>query len=210
MNPLFLDQIATYKSEAYYAVVHDWTCTTLASRQLSVVISSNMLASLLSSISLMFLNDLRFASDGIAMLSLFLTYLNPSSRKNLLLKISDLTCLEMRLGKSSIDYMSRVRGISQRTQGINIGRIIPLFAIVNFDHDRYPGVKSCYLTGDSVMVNCNLLKLSGLLYSKETGHHTLGILSALQYTTTANCVSNTPTNSPPDRIPGPQPPQPPT
>ena len=43
--------------------------------------------------------------------------------------------------------MSRVRDISQRMQGITIEHIVPLFAIVSIDHDRYPGVKSLYLTG---------------------------------------------------------------
>ena len=94
-----------------------------------------MLASLPSSISSIFPNDTIFASDGINIISLFLTHLNPSSRKNLLLAISDLTGLDMRLGESSIDYMSRVRGISQCMQGIIMERIIPLFAISSIDHD---------------------------------------------------------------------------
>ena len=90
----------------------------------------------------MFLNDARFVSYGITMLSSLLTHLNPSSNRNLPLVISDLTRLEMRLGKSSIDYMSRVRGISQIMQGVTIDHIIPLFDIASLDHDRYPGVKS--------------------------------------------------------------------
>ena len=60
----------------------------------------------------MFLNDARLASDGIAMLSSLLTHLKPSSNEKTLLAISDITRLEMRLGESSIDYMSRVRGIA--------------------------------------------------------------------------------------------------
>ena len=91
----------------------------------------------------MFLNDARFASDGIIMLSSLLTYLNPYLNKNLLLAISDLIRLEMRLGKASIDYMSRVHGISQRIQGVTIYRIIPLFVVASLDRDSYPGVKSC-------------------------------------------------------------------
>ena len=62
----------------------------------------------------------------------------------------------MRIGTSSINYMLRVRGISQRMQGITIERIIPIFAIASFDHDCYPGGKSCYLTGDAALVNCDL------------------------------------------------------
>ena len=76
-----------------------------------------------------------------------LTRRNPSSRKNLLLEISDFTRLKMRLGMSSIDYMLRVRGISQRMQGITMECIIPLFSISSLDHDRYPGVKSRYIVG---------------------------------------------------------------
>ena len=90
----------------------------------------------------MFLNDARFASDGIAMLSSLLTHLNSSSSEKLLLVIPDLTCLEMRLGESIIDYMLRVLGISQRMQGIKIELSIPIFAIFSIDHDCYPGVKS--------------------------------------------------------------------
>ena len=116
----------------------------------------------------MFLNDTRFASDGIAMLSLLITHLSSYSSKNLLLAISDLTCLEMRPGKSSIDYMSRVRGISQYIQGITMERIILLFSITSLDHDCYPGVNICYLAGDAALVNCDLLEISGLISSKDT------------------------------------------
>ena len=125
-----------------------------------------MLDFLPSSISLMFQNDARFVSDGIAILSSLLTHLNPYSNKNLLLEIPVLTFLEMRLGKSSIDYISRVCGISQRMPGVKIDRIIPLFAIASLDHDRYPGVQSCYLGGGTALVNCDLLQLIGLLSSK--------------------------------------------
>ena len=41
----------------------------------------------------------------------------------------------MQLGKLSIDYVSRVQGISQRMQGVAIERIIPLFAITIHDDD---------------------------------------------------------------------------
>ena len=101
----------------------------------------------------MFLNGARFASDRIAMLSSLLTRLNPSSNENLFLAISDLTCLEMRLGNSSIGYMARVRGISQRIQGVTIDHIFSLFVIASLDHDRYPGVKSRFLAGDTALVN---------------------------------------------------------
>ena len=86
----------------------------------------------------MFLNDARFVLYGIAMLSPLLTRLNPYSRGNLLLTISDLTRLEIRLGESIINYMLRVRGISQRMQGITMERIIPIFAISSLYHDLYP------------------------------------------------------------------------
>ena len=135
-NPLLLVYLVTYKADAFYSGVNDWTHTTPTNQKLSIEISSDILALLPSSNSLMFLNDTRFASDGIIMLSSLLTHLNPSSKKNLLLAVSDLTCHKTRLGESSIDYMSRVRGISQRMQGVTIDRIIPLFAIVSLDHDR--------------------------------------------------------------------------
>ena len=126
----------------------------------------------------MFLNDAIFASDRIAMLSSLLTHLNPSAIKNPLLAISDLTRLDMRLGESSIDYKSRVQGISQHMQGIKMKRIILLFAIDLLDHYRYPGVNSRYLAGDFTLVNCDLLKLRGLLSSKETRQRALGVPSA--------------------------------
>ena len=43
-TPLFISQIETYNSEAYYSGVHDWVSTTPAIRQPSVVVSSDMLA----------------------------------------------------------------------------------------------------------------------------------------------------------------------
>ena len=109
---LFLAQIETYKDEAFYTSFHDWTQTTPTIRQLSVAISLDILASLLSSISLIFLNYAKFASDGIAMLSYLITHLNPSYNENIIIAITDLTCFETRLGKSSNNYMSRVRGIT--------------------------------------------------------------------------------------------------
>ena len=102
------------------------------------------------------------------MISLLFNHLNPSSNEKIILDISYLTRLEIRIGKLSIDYMSSVQGISQRMQGITIERIIPFFAITTLDHNRYPGVKSCYLVGYAALVNCDLLKLSSLLYIKES------------------------------------------
>ena len=189
--PLFLAQIETYKAEALYSSVHDWTLTTPSTRQLSTAISSDMLALLPSLISLMFLNDERFTSDGIAMLSSLITHLNPSSNENLLLEITDLTRLEMRLGESSIDYMSRFHGIAQRMHGVTIDHIIPLFAIASLNHKRYPGVKSRYLAGDTALVNCDLLQLSGLLSSEETRQRALGITVIPPSTTSVNRGSNT-------------------
>ena len=209
MTLLFLSQIVTYKSVAFYAGVHDWAHTTPTNRQLSVAISSDMLASLPSSISSMFLNDSRFVSDVIAMISSLTTHLNPSSKENLLLAISVLTRLKIRPVKSSIDYMSRVRGISKRMQGETIDRIIPFFAIASLGHDSYLGVKSQYLAGDTTMVNCDLLQLSGLLSSKERIQRALGIMNVPPSTTIDNRVSNTPSNPPHNRRPALQPPQPP-
>ena len=116
----------------------------------------------------MFLNDALFTSDSIVMLSHLLTHLNPSSSENLLLSINNLNHLYMTLGESSINYMSCVQGISQRLQGISVDKIIPLFTTVSLDHDRYLGIKIRYLSGDPVLVNCNLLGISVLLSSEET------------------------------------------
>ena len=149
-----------------------------------------MLDSLPSSISSMFLNDARFASYGITMLSSLITHLNPSSNENLLLAITDLTYLEIILGELSIEYMSRVRGIAQRMHGVTIDRIIPLFEIASLDYERYSGVKIRYLSGDTVLVNCNLQHISSLLSSKETRQKALGITSVLLSTTSVNLVSN--------------------
>ena len=189
--------------------MHDWTQTTPTNRQLSVAISSDMMASLPSLISSMFINDARFASDGIAMLSSLLTQLNPYFNENLLLAISDLTCLEMKLGESSIDYMLRVRGIAQRMHGMKIDRIIPLFTIEIIDHERYPRVKSRYLAGDTALVNCDLLQLSSLLSSRETRQRALVIPAIPPSTTSVNCVSNT-QNNPQNERTAPTPHQPTT
>ena len=140
---------------------------TNTARQISVAISSNMLASLPALISSMFLNDARFASDDITMMSSLITHPNPFSNENILLAITDLTHLEIRLGNSSIDYMSRVRGIAQHMHGVTIDRIIPLFAIASLDHEIYPGLKSRYIAGDTALVNFGLLQLIGLLSSEK-------------------------------------------
>ena len=74
------------------------------------------------------------------MLSHLLSHPNPSSSEELPIAISYLTCLEIGIGESIIDYMARVCGISQQMQGVTMGKIIPLFAIASLDHNRYPGV----------------------------------------------------------------------
>ena len=90
---LLLAQILTHKAEAVYSRVHDWTQTTQLSKHLSITISAEMLTYLPRSVSSMFLNDTRFASDRVDILSHLLNLLNPSSSENLLLAISDITCL---------------------------------------------------------------------------------------------------------------------
>ena len=116
----------------------------------------------------------------------------------------------MRLGESSINYMLRFRGISQRMQGVTIDRIIPLFAITSLDHDKYTRAKSRYLSGDTMLVNCDLLQLSGLLSSEETRQRALVIPNVPPSNTINNCVSNTPSNPTQNGRPTPQPPQTPT
>ena len=159
-------------------------------RQLSIAISLDMLDSLLPSISSIFISDARFASDGITMLPSLISHPNPSSNENLLLEITDLTRLETRLDESSIEYMSRVRGISQRMHGVTIDHIIPLFVIASLDHERYPGVKIHYLAGETALVNCDLLQPSSLLSSKVTRQRALGITAVPPYTTSVNRVSD--------------------
>ena len=128
------------------------------------------------------------------MLSSLITHLNPSSNEKFLLAITYLTRLEMILGESSIDYMSRVCGIAQRIHGLTIDRIIPIFAIASLYHKRYPGMKRRYLAGDTALVNFDLLQLSGLLSSEETRQRALGITSITLSTTSVNRVSNTNNN----------------
>ena len=178
-------------------------------RDLSFAISSDMLASLPSSISSSFLNNARFASDGIAILSSLITHLNPSSNENLLLAISDITRLEIILGESSIDYISRFRGIAQRMHGVKVDRIIPLFAIASLDHERYPGVNIRYLAGDTALFNCDLLHISSLLSSEEKIKQALGITTIPLSNTSVNRVSNT-NNNPQNERPAPPPHQPTT
>ena len=71
--------------------MHDWTITMQAIKNLNVAISANMLTLLPRAVLSMFLNDIRFASGGIIMLSHLLTRLNLSLCENLLLAISDHT-----------------------------------------------------------------------------------------------------------------------
>ena len=159
-------------------------------RQLSVGIISDVLALLPSSISSIFLNDTRFASDVIVMLSSLITHLNPSSNENPLLSITDLTRLKMGLGKSSIDYMPRVRGIAQQMHGVTIDRIIPLFFNSESRSQKISRGESRYLAEDTTLVNCDLLQLSGLFSSKETRQRARGITAVPQSTPSVNQVSH--------------------
>ena len=103
--------------------------------------------------------------------------------------------------------MSRVCGIAQRTDGVKIDRIIPLFAIASLDHERYTGGKSRYLAGYTLLVNYDVLQISGLLSSEETRQRALGINASPLSTTSVNCLSNTNHNSQNER-PVPPPHQP--
>ena len=108
-KPIFLAQEENYKAKAYYSIISDWNRTILSTRHISVSISADMLQSLPRSISSMFLNDARFASNGISLLSHILSRLNLLSSKNLLLlTINDLNHIDMLLNETSIDYMYRV------------------------------------------------------------------------------------------------------
>ena len=109
------------------------------------------------------------------MLSHLLNHLNPSSSENILLAIKNINHLEMSLGDSSIYYMSCVRGVSKCLQGISIDEITPLFKIAILDQNRYPGIKSRYLARYLELINCDLLGLSGIIYSKETRQQALGL-----------------------------------
>ena len=82
--------------------------------------------------------------------------------------------------------MSRVHSTAQRIHGVTIDRTIPLFAIASLYHKRYPGMKSRYLAGDNMLVDCDLLQLSGLLSSKETRQRSLGITAFPPPTTSVN------------------------
>ena len=112
------------------------------------------------------------------MISHLLIHLNPSSSENLILEISYPTRLDMGLGQSIINYMSRVRRISQHMQGVTMDKIIPLFAIARLYHNHYPGVKSRYLAGNPALVNYNLLDLRSLLSSEETRQKSMGLPSS--------------------------------
>ena len=96
--------------------------------------------------------------------------------------------------------MSRIRGISQRIQGVLLEKMIPLFAIASLDHDWYPWVKSRYLADDPALVNCNLFNLTGLLSSEETRKQALGLLRSTPLST-ANLISNAQAQSPPTVLP---------
>ena len=74
--------------------------------------------------------------------------------------------------------------------GVTIDCIIPLFEIASLDHERYPGVKCCYLAGDTALVNCDLLQLIGILPSEEK-KRAQEIPAIPPSTTSVNCVPNT-------------------
>ena len=113
----------------------DWTKQIMADKHLIVIIIADMLAPLPCAVYSMLKKDTRFTSNGIAMLSHLLTHLNPSSSKNFLLAISDLTRLNMGLDETDINYMSGVRGVSQYLRVVLVEKIIPFIDIMSLDYD---------------------------------------------------------------------------
>ena len=111
-TPLLISQIESFKSEAYYSVVHNWTRTSPASRQLSVAIRSNIFASLPSSVSSMFLNESRSVSDRIAMIFCFSLTSTPFPEKTFCSQFQTSLALRCDLASRALIFFLMVRGIS--------------------------------------------------------------------------------------------------
>ena len=70
-------------------------------------------------------------------------------------------------------------------------QIINFFDIASLNHDRYPGVRGRYISGDLSLVKCNLLGIRRFLLSKETRKQFLGLPPPIP-SVTENQVSNAP------------------
>ena len=141
-----------------------------------------MLDLLLSLISLMLLNDEIFSSDGVAMFSLLITHLNPSSRENLLLAISDLTCLKMRLGESSIDSISAI--IPATTAVVPIQTTAPPFSKMG---RYYTNDSPIYFTDRNVQFRSLLFRIPRLDLN-HTGEPATQLCNNLRYAGFASVI----------------------
>ena len=76
--PVFLAQLDSYKGDPYFAAVADWSMTTPSNRRKSQCVYSNMLTALTQDQLAPFLNNMRFAHDGMAMMASLTKTINRS------------------------------------------------------------------------------------------------------------------------------------
>ena len=92
--PVFLAQLDSYKREPYFAAVTDWTTTMQSNKREIQRVYSNMLSALSQDQLTPFLNNVRFANDGIAMTASLVKTINPSRPEHRLQDVMELSLLE--------------------------------------------------------------------------------------------------------------------
>ena len=87
-----------------------------------------------------FLDKSIYLDNVIKMLHDLCNQRNPSKPEHRLASIRKLTQLEQGVNESADDFMAHACHISTRLGGITLAEVLPLFALLGMDHQKYDGL----------------------------------------------------------------------
>jgi hypothetical protein len=166
--PVFFTQLESYKGDPLFVAVVSWNITTPTTQRESQRIYGDMLASLTQEQLAPFLNNARFANDGIAMMASLVETINPSRPEHRLQDVRDLSSLEQGSQESTSSFMAQVCGFASRLTGVSINDLVPLFTMIGMNHDAYSGLLAIFTGGEPAIVQVNIEGLEKLMLEEDS------------------------------------------
>ena len=122
-----------------------------------------------------FLDKPIYLDNGIKMLHDLCDQLNPSKPEHRLADIRKLTQLEQGVNESADDFMARARHISTRLGSITMAEVLPLFALLGMDHQKYDGLLLRYTSGNPSIIAADLPQLERQMKDEDARKEAMGI-----------------------------------
>ena len=177
--PVFLAQLSSYKGDPFFATVLDWTYTVPSNVVESRRICIDMITSLTKEQLAPYLNNPRFANDGIAMVASLTDKISPSRPENRLQDDRGLAGLEQGSQEGTSSFMARVRGYKSRLTGVTINAIMPFIALIGMDHEKYSGLLARFTIGEPAVVGASLTDLEHLMLEEDSRRRAMGIVNQI-------------------------------